>query len=296
MKKITDIFKEKEKTFSFEFFPPKTEQGYQKLLETISLLTELKPDFISVTYGAGGGNRDKTIEIVDYVQKNHRISGMAHLTCVLHTKDEIKTIVDDIQRHGICNILALRGDPPKDYPNWQPGEQNYKYSYELCQFIRSRYGDYFSIGVAGFPEGHILSENKESDAKYLKLKMDSGADFVVTQLFFDNKDYFEYVQRLKRLGVHARIIPGIIPITDYNGIIKFCESCGAQVPQTIRDIFSPIKDDKEATLRAGIKFAIQQCRGLLTGGAPGIHFYTLNKLHPVNVILKEIKNEKPCTG
>lgn len=289
MNKITDIFQKKTQTFSFELFPPKTEQGYQKLLEMVALLARLKPDFISVTYGAGGGNREKTIEIVDHIQKNHRISGMAHLTCVLHTKDEIRAIVDDIQRHGICNILALRGDPPKDQPTWQPGENNYKFSYELCRFIRSHYNNYFSIGVAGFPEGHLLSPDKETDARYLKMKLDSGADFVITQLFFDNKDYFEYVQRLQRLGVTSRIIPGIIPITDYNGILKFCESCGAKVPEEVHRIFSPIKEDKETTLQAGIEFAIRQCRALLRDGAPGIHFYTLNKIHPVDTILTEIQ-------
>ncbi len=289
MRRITDIFSEKKRTFSFEFFPPKTDQGVQKLIETLPAFALLHPDFISVTYGAGGGNRDKTIEIVDLVQKKYNISGMAHLTCVLHTKEQIKDIVEDIKRHGISSILALRGDSPKDYPNWQPGENNFKYSYELCQFIRQQHGAHFSIGVAGFPEGHILSPDRETDAKFLKMKIEAGADFVVTQLFFDNRDYFDYVKRLRGLGVTNRILPGVIPITDYNGIIKFCQSCGASIPQEIHNIFSPLQNDKEATLKAGIEFAIRQCRELLAGGAPGIHFYTLNKIHPVDAVLEAIR-------
>src|SRR6266850_7268264 len=271
MEKITEIFKQKERTYSFELFPPKTDQGYQKLLETTSQLAALKPDFISVTYGAGGGSREKTLDIVDHIQKKHHILGVAHLTCVCHTKEEIKNIVDQIKALGICNILALRGDPPKDNPNWQPNEQNFKYSSELCAFIRKNCGDFFGIGVAGFPEGHVLCPDREQDARYLKIKIDSGADYVITQLFFDNKDYFDYVKRLRELGVANRVIPGIIPITDYNGIVNFCKVCGANVPQKIHDAFGPIQENKEATLQKGIEFAISQCRELLNGGAPGLH-------------------------
>ena len=289
MKKITEVFKQKPKTFSFELFPPKTEPGYQKLLETISSLVELQPDFISVTYGAGGGSREKTLDIVEYIQKNHATIGVAHLTCVCHTKEEIKNILTEIKKRGIQNVLALRGDPPKDTPNWQPGPENFKYSCELCAFIRDRFQDYFGIGVAGFPEGHVLCPDRDQDAKYLKTKIDAGADYVITQLFFNNQDYFDYVKRLKKLGVAARIIPGIIPITDYNGIVNFCKVCGAGVPEKIHRIFSPLQNDKEATLQAGIDFAVAQCRELLDGGAPGLHFYTLNKVNPVDVILKAVR-------
>jgi len=289
MKKLVEIFKEKKQTFSFELFPPKTEQGYEKLLLTISELAKLKPDFISVTYGAGGGSRDKTFDIVEHIERKYSTIGVAHLTCVLHTKDEIKVIISDIKRRGIQNILALRGDPPKENPNWQPTEHNFKYSSELCGFIRKDFGDSFSIGVAGFPEGHILSPNREQDAKYLKMKIEAGADFVITQLFFDNKDYFEYVGRLKKLGVSNRVIPGIIPITDYDSIVRFCKMCGASVPQKVHDIFEPIQNDPEKTLKAGIDFCIKQCRELLQKGVPGLHFYTLNKVHPVDVILREAR-------
>ena len=289
MKKITELFQQKKKTFSFELFPPKTEQGYQKLLETIHSLAQLQPDFISVTYGAGGGSREKTLDIVEYIQKTHTIVGVAHLTCVCHIKEEIKNILTEIKRRGIRNVLALRGDPPKDHPDWQPGVDNFQYSCELCQFIRDHFQDYFEIGVAGFPEGHVLSPDREMDARYLKTKIDAGADYVITQLFFDNQDYFEYVKRLKRLDVTARIIPGVIPITDYQGLVNFCKVCGASIPEKVHTIFSPIQNDKEATLKAGIEFAIEQCKELLAGGAPGLHFYTLNKVSPGDVILKEAR-------
>ena len=289
MKKLSDIFREKKQTFSFELFPPKTEQGYEKLLFTIGELAKLKPDFISVTYGAGGGNRDKTFDIVEHIEKKYLTAGVAHLTCVLHTKDEIKTIIGDIKRRGIQNILALRGDPPSENPHWQPEKNNFKYSSELCGFIRKSFGDYFSVGVAGFPEGHILCPDREKDAGYLKMKVEAGADYVITQLFFDNEDYFEYVKRLRKRKVDIRIIPGIIPITDYNNIVRFCERCGAGVPQRVHDIFAPIQNDREKTLQEGIRFCVNQCRDLLQRGAPGLHFYTLNKAHPVDVILQEIR-------
>ncbi|MCR4338064.1 MAG: methylenetetrahydrofolate reductase [NAD(P)H] [Candidatus Omnitrophica bacterium] len=287
--KIKNLFPKKSLTYSFEFFPPKTPESYQKLLSTIAQLAELKPDFMTCTYGAGGGSRDKTLEIVEHIQKQHHIPGVAHLTCVCHTKDEIKNILEEMKRHGIENILALRGDPPKDQPNWTPGPENFQYSSELCAFIRRHFGDHFGIAVAGFPEGHVLCRDRELDAKYLKTKMDSGADFVITQLFFDNQDYASYVSRLRRLGVTARVIPGILPITDYQGLIKFCNMCGATVTDGVKKIFEPIQADKEKVHEEGIQFAIRQCQELLKMGAPGFHFYCLNKYEPVTTILKEVR-------
>lgn len=286
MKKITEIFKHKERTLSFELFPPKTDQGYQNLLNTIEELAALKPDFISCTYGAGGGSRDKTIDIVEHIQNKHNIAGVAHLTCVCHTKDEIKNILGEIKRRGISNVLALRGDPPKDNPNWQPGPDNFKYSSELCAAIRQDFGQHFAIGVAGFPEGHLLCPDREKDAQFLKMKIDNGGDYVITQLFFNNQDYFDYVQRLRKRGVNARVLPGILPITDYPALLRFCALCGASVPEDVKKIFAPLTDDKEKTLQAGIQFAARQCQELLKGGAPGLHFYALNKLHPVADIVK----------
>jgi methylenetetrahydrofolate reductase (NADPH) len=287
--KIADILKQQKHTVSFELFPPKTDKGYANLLETIGYLTALKPDFISCTYGAGGGNRGKTLDVVQHIQEQHRIPGLAHLTCVLHTKAEIKGILDDIKSRQIKNVLALRGDPPLDNPDWKPGKDNFRYSSELCRFIRDHFGDHFSIGVAGFPEGHVLCPDRDLDAKYLKTKIDNGADFVITQLFFDNKLYFDYVARLRRIGVTVPVIPGILPITNYAGLLKFCAGCGATVTTEVKKIFEPLKDDPEATIEASIRFAARQCRGLLDGGAPGLHFYCLNKVSPTDKILAEIK-------
>ncbi len=289
MQKITELFRLKQQTFSFELFPPKTDQGFEKLKETMGELCALKPDFISCTYGAGGGNRDKTFDIVEMLQKKHHTPGVAHLTCVLNTKDQIKSILTDVKARGIQNILALRGDPPQESPNWQPGPDNFKYSSELCAFIRKTFGDHFGIGVAGFPEGHLLCKDRDQDTKYLKLKIDSGADFVITQLFFNNQDYFDYIARLSKLNVKARILPGILPITDYPALVRFSALCGATLTDEIKKTFEPIKDDKIATLEAGIKFAVDQCQELLSKGAPGIHFYCLNKVSPTNRILKAIR-------
>jgi len=289
MQRIRDLFARQAKTYSFELFPPKTDKGYGNLLKTIAQLCELQPDYISCTYGAGGGNREKTFDIVQHIEEHHRVIGMAHLTCVLNTKDDVRTIVEDIKSRGTRNILALRGDPPQDQPDWQPTDDNFKYSSELVAFIREHFGDYFGVAVAGFPEGHILCPDRERDAEFLKLKIDAGADFVITQLFFDNRDYFSYIDRLRRIGVDVRVIPGILPITNYEALQRFCSVCGATVTDEVKRIFEPIQDDPDRTLKTGIDFAIRQCQELLDGGAPGIHFYCLNKVHPTDEILKAVR-------
>jgi methylenetetrahydrofolate reductase (NADPH) len=288
MEKLTDIFNSEPRTFSIEIFPPKTEQGMASLQESLGELASLKPDFVSVTYGAGGSSRERTLDVVRLVQDKYKLLPMHHFTCVAHTKSEIKGILDQLKELGICNILALRGDAPKDQPDWTPGPENFKYSSELVSFIRENYGDFFSIGVAGFPEGHPLTIGRDADAEILKKKIDAGGEFVVTQLFFDNDLYFSYVNRLKALGVNARVIPGVLPITNYESVINFCKACGASVPQKIHDIFKPIANDKEKMLEIGTRFAIGQCRDLLDGGAPGLHLYTLNKAEPVKAILKAL--------
>ena len=289
MKKLTEIFQNKKKTFSFELFPPRTEKGYQNLLNTIEQLCTLKPDFISCTYGAGGGTRDKTFDIAQYIQDRHGIPAIAHLTCVLNTQIQIKDILENIKARGICNILALRGDPPQDQPDWKPGPKNFYYSFELCKFIRQHFGDYFGIGVAGFPEGHPTCRDLEKDVRYLKNKLNQGGDFVITQLFLVNTFYFNYVRRIMDAGVNARVIPGVLPIANYNRLLEFSVRDGISIPKKIKEIFEPIKDDPEKTVEAGKAFAIEQCKDLLQGGAPGIHFYTLNKFQPVTDILKKIQ-------
>lgn len=287
--KINNLFGQNKPLFSLEIFPPKTDAGYEKLKDTLQELSQLNPDFISCTYGAGGGNRDKTLEIVEYIQKECKIPALHHLTCVLHTKDELKEIIQEIANKGIQNILALRGDPPQDQPNWTPGPNNFAYSYKLCDFIKENFPNDFCLGVAGFPEGHIDTPTKELDIQYLKTKIDHGADFVMTQLFFDNTLYFDYVSRLKEIGVNSPVIPGILPITNYQSLINFCERCGATIPDQVHTIFQPIADDPKKVYEAGVQFCIDQCKELLDNGAPGIHFYALNKIEPVSTILKAVR-------
>lgn len=287
IKKISDIFMQKERTYSFEFFTPKTDKGMKQLFTTIGELARLEPDFFSVTYGAGGGNRKGTMDIVDRIQNEHAITTIHHITCIGHSKKEIDEIVSNMGQRNICNILALRGDPPEGMDSVQVDSSKYKYSYQLCKYIRQK-GDFFSIGVAGFPEGHIDAPDIETDTLYLKKKIDSGADFVITQLFFESRLYFDYVKRLRGTGVTNRIIPGILPITNYRNLVRFCARCGAQVPQKVHDIFGPLQDDSDATYAEGIKFVERQCRELLSGGAPGLHFFTLNRTDPAREILQNI--------
>jgi methylenetetrahydrofolate reductase (NADPH) len=287
MKKLTEVFASKPRTFSFEAFPPRTDKGLETLRAALAAFERLPFDFASVTYGAGGSNRDKTFEIVREVQA-HGLPALHHFTCVLHTRDEVAAILDRLERAGVQNLLALRGDPPRDRPDWKPGPDNFKYSSELVAFIKERYGDRFCIGVAGFPEAHPLSPGADFDADVLKRKIDAGADFVLTQLFFDNRDYFAYVERLRSRGVSCRIIPGILPITNFKGAVDFTAGCGASIPKRVHELFDPIADDQEKTTEAGIAYAVAQCRELLAGGAPGIHFYPLNKIEPVSTIVRSL--------
>ncbi len=288
IRKITDILKEKERTYSFEFYPPKTEAGRKRLPDIARAFTELKPDWFAVTYGAGGTTREWTTDIVDNFQKLFGLPVMHHFTCVGHSQTEIKTLLNDLKRRNICNILALRGDPPVGVAEWTPSPGGFEYCYELIKLIRS-YGDFFSIGVAGFPEGHVNCPDKETDSRYLKIKLDAGGDFVITQLFYDTKDYFEYLERVRKIGVNVRIIPGILPIPGYQQLLRFTGNCGASIPQRVHDIFKPLDGDDEASYRAGVELAVTQCKELLDGGAPGLHFFVLNKIEPTREILSRVR-------
>ena len=288
IRKISDILKEKERTYSFELFPPKTQRGREKLPETAGILKELEPDWFAVTYGAGGTTRTLTMDIVDELQKRFQIPIMHHFTCVGHSKAELEAIIKKMKEKNICNILALRGDAPEGVEHWEPAPDGLEYCYQLIELIRS-YGSFFSIGVAGFPEGHIDCPDKKTDSRHLKIKIDTGGEFVITQLFFNNNDYFEYLERVRKIGVTVRIIPGIIPITNYQQLLRFCKTCGTTIPQRVHDIFKPLDGDAEATYEAGVQFVVKQCNELLEGGAPGLHFYTLNKVEPIREILSKIK-------
>jgi methylenetetrahydrofolate reductase (NADPH) len=275
---------------SFEFFPPKTDEGDRALLEkTIPALLKLKPDFCSVTYGAGGSTRDKTLMIVDRIQREHRLTAMLHLTCVNSTQDQLAAVVTQARSLNIRNVLALRGDPVAGTNSeFKKTEGGFEFSHELVTFLKGLGG--FSIGTAGFPEGHVAcKEGKFVDWQRLKNKIDCGADFVITQLFFDNADFFEFRDHLVRMGVTVPIVPGIIPILSTAQIKRFTALCGAKLPSRLLESLEGFGDDDEATTKFGIDYATQQCAELLKAGAPGLHFYTLNKARATTEILKGLK-------
>lgn len=263
---------------SVEFFPPKTDEGDRTLFEkTLPALLAIKPAYCSVTYGAGGSTREKTLNIVERIQNEHGLTAMSHLTCVNATKEEIRDVLEDARRRGIRNILALRGDPPGGTGEFQKTEGGFEFSYQLVEFIRSLGG--FSIGCAGFPEGHIAcTEGKEVDWRRLKGKVDAGAEFVVTQLFFDNADFFAFEDHLRnRLGVRVPLIPGVLPILSASQVKKFTQLCGSRLPEPLLKRLDEIGADDAAAIEFGIEHAVAQCRELLARGVSGLHFYTLNK-------------------
>ncbi len=284
---IKDMLQRDGRTFSFEFFPPKSPEGESALFATIAELKPLKPSFVSVTYGALGNTRGKTFEIVERIKKEHGIEAMAHLTCVASSRGEMRDILEDLKNRGIENALALRGDPPKGSTEFMTPKDGFAYAGELVEDIRAFGG--FSIGVAGFPEMHPDSRDRKKDLFYLKKKVDAGADFVITQLFFDNKLYFDFVRDARLEGVAVPIIPGIMPITDFNQLEKFTTMCGASIPEVVRRDLTPLRDNLDAVYRYGVAYATRQCQELLDNGAPGLHFYTLNKSRATREIFLNLK-------
>ena len=274
---------------SFEFFPPKTPEGDRALLEkTIPALMKLKPDYCSVTYGAGGSTRDKTLMIVDRIQREHGLAAMAHLTCVNSTATQLGDVLSLAESLGIKNILALRGDPPGGTGEFKKTEGGFEFSHELIRLIRQA-GD-FSIGTAGFPEGHMAcKEGKYADWQHLKEKVDAGADFVLTQLFFDNVDFLMFWNHLRNnLGATVPICPGIIPILSAAQIKKFTTMCGARIPAPLQQRLGELEGNDEAAAAFGIEYATRQCAELLKAGVPGLHFYTLNKANSTTQVLRNL--------
>lgn len=277
--KLAEIYKKQNPVFSFEFFPPKTEEGEKKLFETAHELKELGPHFISVTYGAMGNTRRNTLRIVSRIKHEIGIEAAAHLTCVGHTKDEIRDVLSEIKERGIENIVALRGDPPKGETEFKPVPNGFCYANELVGFIRSRpefYGT-FSVAVAGYPEAHIECRDKVLDLEHLKRKVDAGADVIITQLFFDNRDFFDFVNRVRKAGIEVPVVAGIMPVTNGPQIQKFTQMCGSRIPKKLNDLINHYGDDQASVQKCGIEWATRQCKDLLEQGAAGIHFYTLNK-------------------
>jgi methylenetetrahydrofolate reductase (NADPH) len=291
--KIGELLREIPFSVSFEFFPPKTPEGEKQLFETVEKLKALSPTFVSVTYGAGGSTREKTREVVKRIHRDSGLNVMAHLTCIAHTRSELLKILEDYDRIGIENILALRGDVPRDKPDFRPPEGSCRFAFELVRLIRDNFGGRFSVGVACYPEGHPESPNMEWEIKYFKLKVDAGADFAITQMFFNNDYYYEFLDRCDRAGIDIPIIPGIMPITNFKQIRKFASLCGAEIPQELIAKMEPLEDRPEEVAKIGVEFAIRQCEDLIRGGAPGLHFYTLNKSGATLQIYDAIKGLIP---
>ncbi len=277
--KISQYYKKQKYTISFEFFPPKTVEGEAKLFQTVTELKKLAPSFVSVTYGAMGNTQVNTLRIVEEIKYKIGIEVAAHLTCMAHSREEIEKILTTLQAKGIENIVALRGDPPQGGTQFKAPLDGFHFAAELVRFIRQhpRFGHAFDLIVAGYPEGHPECKDKPKNIEYLKQKVNEGADAVVTQLFFDNRHYFDFVDRARRIGIRVPIVPGIMPVTHGPQIEKFSRMCGAEIPKTIREAITRFGEDQASIIKFGIEYATRQCEELLGGGAPGLHFYTLNQ-------------------
>ncbi len=283
--RISEIFREKRPVFSFEFFPPKTDEGADKLMNTLSdLKMAHAPDFVSVTSGAGGSTRDRTLGIVASIQSELGITTMAHQTCIASTREEIASNMQVLSEAGVENVLALRGDQPKE--GGKPGD--FQHATELIDFLSESKFD-LDMGAACYPESHPESPNAEDDLRWTKSKIDGGAGFLITQLFFDNAHYFDFCKRAKEAGITAPIVPGIMPITNLAQIERFTKMCGATLPEHLLGRLRRVQDDPALVMATGIEHAITQCRHLLAEGAPGIHFYTLNKSHATRSVLSAIR-------
>jgi methylenetetrahydrofolate reductase (NADPH) len=277
--------------FSFEFFPPKTEEGLRNLFDAVGELRSLRPDFVSVTYGAGGSTAHKTIEIVSRIKEDYGLEAMPHFTCVGSTVGELRDTLGEMASAGVDNVLALRGDPPAGQDEWIKTEGGLEYSRELVELIRDGYP--FSIGAACFPETHIHATSAEDDLYYLKEKVDAGAQFLITQLFFDNALYFDFVRRAQDIGIEVPIVPGIMPITNVKQLERMTSLCGATIPARLRRELVSRSGQPDAVGDFGVAYATMQCAELLRGGAPGIHFYTLNRSPATRAILSALKLLRP---
>lgn len=285
--KVKSLFNSKKPIFSFEFFPPKTDEGVKNLMDTVIALKELSPSYVSITYGAGGSTRSRTIELVSQIKNRIGLEAVAHLTCVGHNKNELRSVLEELAGAGIDNVLALRGDPPKGQEKFVPVADGFQYASELVGFIKQNFG--FCIGVAGYPEKHIEAASLESDLQHLKEKVTAGGDFIVTQLFFNNDDYFAFTNKVRAMGIQTPIVAGIMPITDFEQIKRFTLLCGATLPEPLLAKLEKAAHDKEEVARIGVEHATAQCVDLLKRGAPGIHFYTLNKSIATWQIFSELK-------
>jgi methylenetetrahydrofolate reductase (NADPH) len=273
--RIADLYGQGRPVVSFEFFPPKTDAGYRSLYRTIAELKRLDPGFVSVTWGAGGSTRAKTVDLVVQIQRELGIPAMAHMTCVGSPRDELAATLERLVREGLHNVLALRGDPPKDAAAFTPVPDGFAHASELVAFIRSRFD--LCIGAACYPEKHPDAPSAESDLAFLVAKVEAGADFLITNLFFDADDYFAFDRRARAAGIRVPIVPGVMPVVSAANARRMAQLTGARIPAALEAELARTGEDDDATQEVGVAWATEQCRQLLAGGAPGIHFYTLNR-------------------
>ncbi len=286
--KIKDILR-KGSGIAFEFFAPKTEEGEKSLFENLEKLESVKPAYVSVTYGAGGGNRVNTQKIVKRIATERSLTVMAHLTCIGHTADEIAGLLDAYKNCGIENIMALRGDPPKE-GNIHIGDGDFPHAVDMIRFIRQRYGEHFSLGAAAFPEVHPESPDMDIDMYHFKSKVEAGIDFSVTQMFFDNENFYAFIDRCDQWGLELPVIPGIMPITNFRMVKRSAELSGARIPQALTDALERYESDSEDAYKAGVEFAVRQCEDLIRQGFRFLHFFTMNKSNATMEIYEAIRD------
>ncbi|KAJ3083134.1 hypothetical protein HK102_001235 [Quaeritorhiza haematococci] len=288
-KKIEKALAEGRCFWSFEYFPPKTDTGVTNLYDRMERMYALGPEFIDVTWGAGGTTSDLTLQICSTAQSVYGLETCMHLTCTNMPREKIDVALKEAKESGIQNILALRGDPPRGQEHWTKVETGFAYAVDLVKYIRQQYGDYFCIGVAGYPEGHLDNPDKDDDMKRLKEKVDAGADYIVTQLFYDVDLFLDWIKKCHNMGINIPILPGIMPIQNYGGFKRMTTLCKTYVPKEIHDALEPIKDDDKAVKEYGVKLAIDMCTKLRENGVKGFHFYTLNLEKSVRLILEGLE-------
>ncbi len=283
--KIRHILKAK-RTISCEFFPPRDAEGIPSVLRAVERIRAYSPDFVSVTYGAGGSTRAFTEEITTTLKRETGLEVMAHLTCVAQTREEVHQVLERLDEAGIENLIALRGDPPRGQTDFVPLEGGFQYATELLQHVRDNFG--FGLAAACYPEGHTESTDLMTDIKYAKLKVDLGAEFLITQLFYDNQDFYRMVERAEKAGIDVPIVPGILPILSAAQIRRFTALCGAKIPAALDRQLDKFADDDDAVRELGIEYATEQIRELWDRGVPGVHFYVLNRSYSVSTILDNL--------
>jgi methylenetetrahydrofolate reductase (NADPH) len=274
-------------SLSYEFFPPKDEKGKEQLFKTIDELIEYKPNFVSVTYGAGGTTRERTFQTVKEIKEKYNLTVMPHLTCIAHDKEEVLELLKRYEEIGIENILALRGDRPKDNNK----EGFCKYAVDLIRLIKQHFNGKFCIGVACYPEGHQEAASLEEDVEHLKEKVEAGAGFAITQMFFNNEYFFRFKELLHKKGVNIPVIVGVMPITNFKQIKKFADLCGATIPLELAKKLSEVQENPEEVYKIGVDYAIKQVEELLDYGVDGLHFYTLNKAEATRDIIEALKDK-----